>query len=98
MVFDNQEELLPSQLNDTPFHFQTPEGHCDHKLIEESINTIEDIIKAVDAKAGESKCKFTKEKLDYLEDGQKNILIEESSAVLCDGILKNNRGTVSSVL
>ena len=74
---------------------QTPEEHTDHRLLSEAITVVEELIHMVDVKAGEAKCQYTKEKLDYLEDKQRSHLIDDSQAVLCDGILKNNRGTVS---
>ncbi|KAI0242695.1 Neuroepithelial cell-transforming gene 1 protein [Lamellibrachia satsuma] len=71
----------------------TPAGNEDVSLLEEASQVVEDIICAVDVCTGRAKCKLMRDKFDYLDDKQKHPLIEESQAVLCEGILKNNRGT-----
>ena len=63
-------------------------------MLEQACHDVEDVISEVDAQTGEAKCQFTKSKLEYLDDKQKNRLIDESQVILCDGVLKNNRGTV----
>ncbi|KAK2175494.1 hypothetical protein NP493_728g01065 [Ridgeia piscesae] len=71
----------------------TPADNEDISLLEEASQVLEDIICAVDTCTGRAKCKLMRDKFDYLDDKQKNPLIDESKAVLCEGILKNNRGT-----
>lgn len=44
---------------------------------------------------GESKCRYAIQNLEYSFDSQKSDLIEQSTAVVCSGQLKNDRGTVS---
>ena len=73
---------------------QTPPEHRDIALIKQTVAVVEDIIQEVDTRTGQSKCALTKEKLEYIDDKQKSHLIDESEMVLCDGVLKNNRGTV----
>lgn len=71
----------------------TPEGHEDIELIDRACSQVEEIISNVDKNTGKSKCSFTQEKLDYIDEKQRHPMIEESNVILCDGVLKNNRGT-----
>lgn len=48
--------------------FQTPTDHPDAPLIEEAIKVVEKVIDVVDKKTGESKCQFTRSKLEYLDE------------------------------
>lgn len=50
----------------------------------------------INTKTGESECRYYKERLLYLEEGQKDSLIDSSRVLCCHGELKNNRGVVSS--
>ena len=58
------------------------------------MSEIEDIIKVVDARMGESKCQYVVQKLEFSYDSQISDLITQSTSVLCSGQLKNDRGTV----
>lgn len=71
----------------------TPPDHKDTANINEAVSICEDVITEIDRETGIKKCEFTRDKLDYLEEGQKECGIEESKAILCDGVLKNSRGT-----
>ena len=73
---------------------QTPSGHPDVELIQQTVEVVEEIIAEVDKKTGAAKCEQTRSKLEYLDEKQRHHLIDESEAILCDGVLKNNRGTV----
>ena len=75
--------------------FQTAPDHPDIKLIQQAVKVIDEIIAEVDKKTGEAKCGLTRSKLEYLDEKQRHSAIDESNVILCDGILKNNRGTVS---
>lgn len=46
----------------------------------------------INMKTGESECRYYKERLLYLEEGQKDSLIDNSRVLCCHGELKNNRG------
>ena len=70
--------------------------HADHDLLETATDLVNDVLKEVDIKSGEAKCQHLKEQISYLEESQRSPLIEESTVVLCDGMLKNSRGTVST--
>ncbi|KAK2503154.1 hypothetical protein MC885_016181 [Smutsia gigantea] len=56
------------------------------------INIIQGIVAEINTKTGESECRYYKERLLYLEEGQKDSLIDSSRVLCCHGELKNNRG------
>lgn len=60
------------------------------------INIIQGIVAEINTKTGESECRYYKERLLYLEEGQKDSLIDSSRVLCCHGELKNNRGVVSN--
>ncbi|XP_063020752.1 rho guanine nucleotide exchange factor 3 isoform X3 [Melospiza melodia melodia] len=70
----------------------TPNDHPDQQHLEEAINIIQGIVAEINIKTGESECRYYKERLIYLEEGQRDSLIDNSRAVCCHGELKNNRG------
>nr|XP_034962252.1 rho guanine nucleotide exchange factor 3 isoform X2 [Zootoca vivipara] len=70
----------------------TPNDHPDQQLIEEAINIVQGIVAEINKKTGESECQYYKERLIYLDEGQKDSLIGDSRVVCCHGELKNNRG------
>ncbi|XP_065701500.1 rho guanine nucleotide exchange factor 3 isoform X6 [Patagioenas fasciata] len=70
----------------------TPNDHLDQQHLEEAINIIQGIVAEINVKTGESECQYYKERLIYLEDGQRDALIDNSRVLCCHGELKNNRG------
>ncbi|KAM6413898.1 rho guanine nucleotide exchange factor 3 isoform 3-T3 [Rhynochetos jubatus] len=70
----------------------TPNDHPDQQHLEEAINIIQGIVAEINIKTGESECQYYKERLIYLEEGQRDSLIDNSRVVSCHGELKNNRG------
>ncbi|XP_072455106.1 rho guanine nucleotide exchange factor 3 isoform X9 [Notamacropus eugenii] len=70
----------------------TPNDNPDQQHLEEAINIIQGIVAEINTKTGESECRYYKERLMYLEEGQKDSLIDSSRALCCHGELKNNRG------
>uniref|UniRef100_G1KEP2 Rho guanine nucleotide exchange factor 3 n=1 Tax=Anolis carolinensis TaxID=28377 RepID=G1KEP2_ANOCA len=70
----------------------TPNDHPDQQHLEEAINIVQGIVAEINKKTGESECQYYKERLIYLDEGQKDSLIDESRVVCCHGELKNNRG------
>ncbi|XP_029456780.1 rho guanine nucleotide exchange factor 3 isoform X1 [Rhinatrema bivittatum] len=71
----------------------TPNDHADQQHLEEAINIVQGIVAEINIKTGESECQYYKERLVYLEDGQKDPLIDNSRVLCCHGELKNNRGS-----
>ena len=64
------QNLLVSLIYVFVFYFQTPADHEDVTLIDRACAQVEEIIKAVDTHTGKSKCTFTQEKLDYIDEKQ----------------------------
>lgn len=62
------------------------------------INMVQGIVAEINVKTGESECHYYKERLIYLDECQKDPLIDNSRALSCHGELKNNRGAVSMPL
>lgn len=58
------------------------------------MNIVQGIVAEINKKTGESECQYYKERLIYLDDTQRDSLIDESRVVCCHGELKNNRGAV----
>lgn len=71
----------------------TPGGHSDQKYLEDAIGIIQTVLSDINVKKGESDCQYYIDKLDYLDERQKDPRIEASKALLCHGELRNNRGT-----
>lgn len=46
-------------------------------------------------KKGESECQYYIDKLEYLDDRQKDPRIDQCKSLLCHGELRNKSGTVS---
>ncbi|KAM4721210.1 rho guanine nucleotide exchange factor 3 [Rhinophrynus dorsalis] len=70
----------------------TPNDHPDQQHLEEAINIVQGIVAEINVKTGESECHYYKERLIYLDECQKDPLIDSSRALCCHGELKNNRG------
>ncbi|XP_026857691.2 rho guanine nucleotide exchange factor 3 isoform X2 [Electrophorus electricus] len=70
----------------------TPNDHPDRQHLDEAINMIQSIVAEINTQTGESECRYYKERLLYLEDGQRDLLIDSSRILSCHGELKNNRG------
>lgn len=58
---------------------------------------IQSIVAEINIKTGESECHYYKERLLYLEESQRDLLIDSSRILSCHGELKNNRGAVSLI-
>ncbi|XP_028970119.1 rho guanine nucleotide exchange factor 3 isoform X2 [Esox lucius] len=70
----------------------TPNDHPDRQHLDEAVSMIQSIVAEINTQTGESECRFYKERLLYLEDSQRDLLIESSRVLSCHGELKNNRG------
>ncbi|XP_062400800.1 rho guanine nucleotide exchange factor 3 isoform X2 [Sardina pilchardus] len=70
----------------------TPNDHPDRQHLEEAMNMIQNIVAEINVQTGESECRYYKERLLYLEDSQRDQLIDRSRVLTCHGDLKNNRG------
>nr|AAH42313.1 Net1-prov protein [Xenopus laevis] len=70
----------------------TPKDHPDTKALEEALCLIQGVLTDINLKKGESECQYYIDKLEYLDDKQKDLRIESSKALLCHGELKNKNG------
>ncbi|KAG8576816.1 hypothetical protein GDO81_009987 [Engystomops pustulosus] len=70
----------------------TPKDHPDVKSLEEAICLIQGVLADINLKKGESECQYYIDKLEYLDDKQRDLRIESSKSLLCHGELKNKNG------
>lgn len=70
----------------------TPKDHLDVQLLEEAILIIQEVLSDINLKKGESECQYYIDKLEYLDEKQKDPRIEASKVLLCHGELKNKSG------
>ncbi|XP_041110639.1 neuroepithelial cell-transforming gene 1 protein-like isoform X2 [Polyodon spathula] len=71
----------------------TPSDHPDVQSLEGAISIIHEVLSGIDLKKGESDCQYFIDKLEYLDDRQKDPRIETSKTLLCHGELRNKSGT-----
>ncbi|XP_043963572.1 neuroepithelial cell-transforming gene 1 protein isoform X1 [Gambusia affinis] len=71
----------------------TPPDHPDVGLLEEAITIIQGVLSDINIKKGESECQYYIEKLEYLDDRQRDPRIEQCKSLLCHGELRNKSGT-----
>uniref|UniRef100_A0A1A8LND0 Neuroepithelial cell transforming 1 n=2 Tax=Nothobranchius pienaari TaxID=704102 RepID=A0A1A8LND0_9TELE len=71
----------------------TPPEHPDAASLEEAITIIQGVLSDIDIKKGESECQYYIEKLEYLDDRQKDPRFEQCKSLLCHGELRNKSGT-----
>nr|XP_056702079.1 neuroepithelial cell-transforming gene 1 protein [Euleptes europaea] len=70
----------------------TPNDHPDVQILEEAISIIQGVLSDINLKKGESECQYYIDKLEYLDEKQKDPRIEASKVLLCHGELKNKNG------
>ncbi|XP_053270909.1 neuroepithelial cell-transforming gene 1 protein [Pleuronectes platessa] len=71
----------------------TPPEHPDVGRLEEAITIIQGVLSDINMKKGESECQYYIDKLEYLDDRQKDPRIEHCKSLLCHGELRNKSGT-----
>ncbi|XP_078596288.1 rho guanine nucleotide exchange factor 3-like isoform X2 [Branchiostoma floridae x Branchiostoma japonicum] len=71
----------------------TPNHSEDKALLQTAVSLVENVIAQVDKMTGESNCRYYISRLEYLDEKNEHPLIGQSRLLLCDGILRNNRGT-----
>ncbi|XP_040002505.1 neuroepithelial cell-transforming gene 1 protein isoform X1 [Xiphias gladius] len=71
----------------------TPPEHPDAASLEEAITIIQGVLSDVNMKKGESECQYYIDKLEYLDDRQRDPRIEQCKSLLCHGELRNKSGT-----
>ncbi|XP_033017327.1 neuroepithelial cell-transforming gene 1 protein isoform X1 [Lacerta agilis] len=70
----------------------TPNDHPDVQILEEAISIIQGVLSDINLKKGESECQYYIDKLEYLDEKQRDPRIEASKVLLCHGELKNKNG------
>ena len=59
------------------------------------ISIIQGVLSDINTKKGESECRYYIDKLDYLDERQRDPVIDQCTSLLCHGELRNKSGTVS---
>ncbi|XP_053428690.1 neuroepithelial cell-transforming gene 1 protein isoform X1 [Nycticebus coucang] len=70
----------------------TPKDHPDVQLLEDAVLIIQGVLSDINLKKGESECQYYIDKLEYLDEKQKDPRIEASKVLLCHGELRNKSG------
>ncbi|KAF3688635.1 Neuroepithelial cell-transforming gene 1 protein [Channa argus] len=71
----------------------TPPDHPDVARLEKAITIIQEILSEINVRKGESECKYYIDKLEYLDEKQRDPLIENCQTLLCHGELRNKSGS-----
>ncbi|CAJ1056337.1 neuroepithelial cell-transforming gene 1 protein-like [Xyrichtys novacula] len=71
----------------------TPPDHPDVAYLERAITIIQDILSDINIRKGESECQYYINKLEYLDEKQRDPLIENCKVLLCHGELRNKSGS-----
>ncbi|XP_029472757.1 neuroepithelial cell-transforming gene 1 protein [Rhinatrema bivittatum] len=70
----------------------TPSDDPDVESLEEAISIIQGVLSDINVKKGESECQYYIDKLEYLDEKQRDPRIEASKVLLCHGELRNKSG------
>ncbi|XP_053320163.1 neuroepithelial cell-transforming gene 1 protein isoform X2 [Spea bombifrons] len=70
----------------------TPKDHPDIPNLEEALCLIQGVLTDINLKKGESECQYYIDKLEYLDDKQRDPRIDASKMLHCHGELKNKNG------
>lgn len=70
----------------------TPPDHPDVDDLEKAIAIIQEILSNINIRKGESECQYYINKLEYLDDKQRDPLIDSCKTLLCHGELRNKSG------
>lgn len=71
----------------------TPSDHPDVASLERAITIIQEILSDINMRKGESECQYYIDKLEYLDDKQRDPLIDNCKILLCHGELRNKSGS-----
>ncbi|KAI3370661.1 hypothetical protein L3Q82_007224 [Scortum barcoo] len=71
----------------------TPPDHPDVASLERAITIIQEILSDINMRKGESECQYYIDKLEYLDDKQRDPLIDNCKILLCHGELRNKSGS-----
>ncbi|KAL4658436.1 neuroepithelial cell-transforming gene 1 protein isoform X3 [Arapaima gigas] len=71
----------------------TPPEHPDTTALEQAIGIIQAVLSDINTKKGESECQYYMDKLEYLDERQKDPRLEHCRTLLCHGDLRSKSGT-----
>lgn len=71
----------------------TPPEDSDIASLEKAITIIQGILSDINVKKGESECQYYIDKLEYLDDRQRDPLIDSCKSLMCHGELRNKSGS-----
>ncbi|KAG7523078.1 neuroepithelial cell-transforming protein 1 protein-like [Solea senegalensis] len=71
----------------------TPPDHPDVVSLERAIVIIQEILSEINVRKGESECQYYIDKLEYLDEKQRDPLIDNCKILLCHGELRIKSGT-----
>uniref|UniRef100_A0A8C2WRT3 Neuroepithelial cell transforming 1 n=1 Tax=Cyclopterus lumpus TaxID=8103 RepID=A0A8C2WRT3_CYCLU len=71
----------------------TAPDHSDVPSLERAITIIQEILSEINVRKGESECQYYIDKLEYLDDKQRDPLIDDCKILLCHGELRNKSGS-----
>ncbi|XP_041854100.1 neuroepithelial cell-transforming gene 1 protein-like [Melanotaenia boesemani] len=71
----------------------TPPDHPDVTNLERAITIIQEILSDINVRKGESECQYYIDKLEFLDEKQRDPLIDECKTLLCHGELRTKSGS-----
>uniref|UniRef100_A0A8C7G7C5 Neuroepithelial cell transforming 1 n=1 Tax=Oncorhynchus kisutch TaxID=8019 RepID=A0A8C7G7C5_ONCKI len=71
----------------------TPPDHPDVPCLEKAISIIQGVLSDINMRKGESESQYYINKLEYLDDRQRDPLIDNCKTLLCHGELRNKSGS-----
>ncbi|XP_047453533.1 neuroepithelial cell-transforming gene 1 protein-like [Mugil cephalus] len=71
----------------------TPPDHPDVTSLERAVVIIQEVLADIDVRKGESECQYYIDKLEFLDDKQRDPLIDNCKILLCHGELRHKSGS-----
>lgn len=71
----------------------TPPDHPDVTSLDRAITIIQEILSDINMRKGESECQYYIDKLEFLDEKQRDPLIDDCKVLLCHGELRNKSGS-----
>ncbi|XP_041379624.1 rho guanine nucleotide exchange factor 3-like [Gigantopelta aegis] len=71
----------------------TSKTHEDAAYLEEAILVAEHLVAQADKRTGEAKCRYYRARITFLYDDQNHDDLDDSTSLICSGVLKNNKGS-----
>ncbi|CAI8048008.1 Neuroepithelial cell-transforming gene 1 protein [Geodia barretti] len=72
---------------------KTPSAHKDYSILDEATVRFEEVLKEIDRRTGVAKCLDVVSRLEYIHDDQRCQAIDDSTQILCSGVLRNKSGS-----